>query len=560
MTASKARRVVATMGRRIPSPVRRTLRRTAALPRARHSVRAACGLGAGTPLMVHTGRISTDRSAAVMVDALSHLPGFHLALVCPSTERDAAGALLRRAETVGVRDRLHVLARPRGMAPAFLASADLGVSGYQPVVSGGPLVPEELDEYRAAGLRIVAGNIRTIREYLAQHEAGVVFTLGSAASFATSVRRVRTERPAGRPPTPSTEPDAPPEWSRIGSTPIRLGLGTANYAGQLSSFARAICAARPDVSAELVMAKPVASFRYPADAYLHFPTERRLDVQLDQVRRVLGTYTHLVVDAFRPVLGRLNGEDISADLPALRQAKIKTALLAHGSEIRHPASHLDRHPESGFRQAPEELVERLGTVTEKNARIARESELPIFVTTPDLLADVPWATWAPLVLDVEAWSCDRPVLERPRPIVLHAPSTRWTKGTDLILPELQALHDRRVIDFRLVEGVPWSEMRRMVQEADIIVDQLVMGSYCTFACEGMAAGKAVISYLSEDAMRAVQIRPPITSATPATLVKAIESLLDDRTAAARLAAEGVGYVREHHDGRRTAQVFDEFLR
>lgn len=510
--------------------------------------------------MVHAGRIGADRSVSVMVDALAHLPGIHLVLVCRNTERAAAGALLGRAETEGVRDRVHVVSRPREMAPAFLGTADLAVSGFEPIEPDGPLVPAVLDEYRAAGLRIVAGNIRSIREYLAQHEAGEVFTLGSAASFATSVRRARTSPPAGRPPAPPTGPDSVPGWTRIGTAPIRLGLGTANYAGQLSSFARAICAARPDVSAELVMAKPVASFRYPADVYLHFPTERRLDVQLDQIRRVLGTYTHLVVDAFRPVLGRLNGDDISADLPALLQGKIKVALLAHGSEIRHPASHLERHAESGFRQAPEELVGRLTTVTEKNARIAQESGLPVFVTTPDLLADVPWATWAPLVLDVDAWSCDRPVLERARPIVLHAPSTRWTKGTDLILPELQALHDRGVIDFRLVEGVPWSEMRRMVQEADIVVDQLVMGSYCTFACEGMAAGRAVISYLHEDALRAVEIRPPVTSATPSTLGKAIESLLDDRAAAIRLAAEGVAYVREYHDGRRTAQVFDEFLR
>ncbi|MEV0720794.1 glycosyl transferase family 1, partial [Asanoa sp. NPDC050611] len=356
-------------------------------------------------------------------------------------------------------------------------------------------------------------------------------------------------------------PDEPRrEWNPLGGGPIRLGLGTANYAGQLSAFAQAICVARPDVSAEVVMAKPPASFRYPADVYLHFPAEHRLDVQLEQIRRVLSGYTHLIVDAFRPVLGRLNGDDISGDLPALKRAGIKVALLAHGSEIRHPARHQERHAESGFRQAPADLVERLVAVTEKNHRTARDSGLPVFVTTPDLLADVPWATWAPLVLDVDAWACDRPVLDRSRPIVLHAPSTRWTKGTDRIVTELQDLHDRNVIEFRLVEGLPWSEMRERVHEADILVDQLVMGAYCAFACEGMAAGKVVVSYLGDEAMAAAGIRPPIVSATPSSLVKAIESVLDDRTAAAGRAAEGVRYVREHHDGRRTALAFDNFLR
>jgi glycosyltransferase involved in cell wall biosynthesis len=341
---------------------------------------------------------------------------------------------------------------------------------------------------------------------------------------------------------------------------VRLGLGTANYAGQLSALAAAISAARRDVGVELVMAKPPGTYRYPADRYLHFPAEHQLDVQLEQARRVLGAYTHLIVDAFRPVLGRLNGDDIGADLPALRRARIKVALLAHGSEIRHPGAHLERHPESAFRDTPDDLRERLTTVAERNRRIAEESGLPLYVTTPDLLDDVPFATWAPLVVDVDGWLCDRPVLERARPVVLHAPSNRWTKGTDRLLPGLQELHDRRIIELRLVEGLPYSEMRRLVQDADIVVDQLVMGTYGTFSCEGMAAGRAVVAYLSEGVHRAVGIQPPIVNATPTTLVKAIESLLDDRAAATALAAEGPGYVRQHHDGRRTAEVFDAFLR
>lgn len=560
MIAPSTRRVAAAVGRQLPPRIRAALRRAVALPRVRSSVRAACRLAAETPLLVHAGRITDERSGAIMVEALSQLPGCHLVLVCPDRAQVASGERLRQAATPDVRARIHLVLRPRRMTPSFLGTADLAVLGFQPTEPNGPLVPAVLDEYRAAGLTIVAGNVRTIREYLARHDAGEVFTLGSAASFVTVVNRVRRHKSSAPPAPAEPAPSEPgPGWTRIGAARIRLGLGTANYAGQLSTFARAICDARPDVSAELVMAKPPASFRYPADVYLHFPTEHRLDVQLEQVRRVLGTYTHLIVDAFRPVLGRLNGDDISADLPALHRAKIKVALLAHGSEIRHPANHLERHAESGFRQAPEELVARITTVTEKNARTVKESGLPVFVTTPDLLADVPGATWAPLVLDVDAWSCDRPVLERSRPIVLHAPSTRWTKGTDRIMPKLQELHDRRIIDFRLVEGVPWSEMRRMVQEADIVVDQLVMGAYCTFACEGMAAGRAVISYLSEEAITAVDIRPPIVSATPSSLVKAIESMLDDRAATIRLAADAVGYVRENHDGRRTAKVFAEFL-
>lgn len=559
MSPAPVRRTVSAVRRRIPRRWRIALRRAAAgaRPFQTPSVRELCELPAGTPLLVHAGGVTGDRALAGVIRALARLPEFHLALVRDEAERAATQDLIREAGNA--RRRIHEVPRPRTVTAAFLASADVGVFGFEP--DGGLAL---LDTYLAAGLRVVAADSRVVREHLAPHRAADFFAPGSLPSFTRAVERARQR--GDEPPAPEEPPVAPIEagtpgpWRALGAGPIRLGLGTANYAGQLSALAVALTAARADVGVELVMAKPPATYRYPADRYLNYPGEHRLDVQIARAERVLGWYTHLIVDAFRPVLGRANGDDIAADLPALRRARLKVALLAHGSEIRHPGAHLERHAESAFRDAPEDLIGQLTAVAERNRRTAEESGLPFFVTTPDLLDDVPSATWAPLIVDVEAWACDRPVLERARPVVLHAPSKRWTKGTDRLLPRLQELHDRRIIELRLVEGLPHSEMRRLVQDCDIVVDQLVMGSYGTFSCEGMAAGKVVVAYVSEGPHRAAGVQPPIANATPGTLVKTIESLLDDRPAAVALAAEGARYVRDHHDGRRTAEAFDAFLR
>jgi hypothetical protein len=75
----------------------------------------------------------------------------------------------------------------------------------------------------------------------------------------------------------------------------------------------------------------------------------------------------------------------------------------------------------------------------------------------------------------------------------------------------------------------------------------------------MAAGKPVVAYVSESAHGLVGVKPPIANATPATLQSTIDALLDDRERAARMGADGVAYVKEHHDGRRTALAFHEFL-
>jgi glycosyltransferase involved in cell wall biosynthesis len=284
-----------------------------------------------------------------------------------------------------------------------------------------------------------------------------------------------------------------------------------------------------------------------------------LDTQLKSLERVIGRYSHLIADAFLPVFGHLNGDNIEDDLPALRRAGIKVALLGHGSEIRQPARHLAAHEHSLFHDAPPGMVATLTTIAERNRRVAEESGLPIFVTTPDLLEDLPWATWAPLVVGVHAWHSGRPVMERARPVVLHAPSRRWTKSTDRILPTLTDLHDRGVIELVLGENLEWAEMKGQINRADIVVDQFGTGAYGTFAVEAMAAGKPVIAYLSTAFERVMPKAPPVINATPKTLQEAIEQLLDDRDATIAIGAASAMYAKTYHDGRHTAQVLRPFL-
>jgi hypothetical protein len=336
-------------------------------------------------------------------------------------------------------------------------------------------------------------------------------------------------------------------------------MGTANSAGQLAEFARAICAARPDVGAEVVMAANPTHLTYPADVHV----ERRVlddkGFQRWRLSRTAIHYTHVVSDGFRPVFGYLNGVSVDVDLPLLRAWRVPTALLGHGSELRDPAAHLDRHDCSAYRDAPADVVEKLHRTTARNRRTAAESGAPVFVTTPDLLDDAPNAVWTPLVIDVDAWDCDRTVMERPVPVVVHAPSRRWTKGSATILPVLQSLHDKGAIEFRLLEGVPHDRMHAFIQDADIVVDQLGIGSYGVLACEAMAAGKPVVAYIGESSAARYGPGLPVVNATPKNLEDVMESLLEDRDGTRRIAAASRRYVREIHDGSLTATRLAAFL-
>ncbi|MGR6318385.1 glycosyltransferase [Micromonospora soli] len=573
------------------------------------SVRARVGLAEDVPLMVYGGWIGPERGLDTVIAALPKLPEHHLALVTgrmtPLLEE-----LLAKAEALGARDRVHLLpyVAPYEVAD-YLSSADLGLIPFQRTPNCELSLPTKVSEYLHAGLPLVTSDVQVVSAYVKQHDIGEVFPSGDVAGFVAAVERATArrselaghiseeilddlswerqsgtllklyrdisglapaaprpdiawtvqERPAGLLPGRAAERRELPTWRALTDTKVRLGLGPANYAGQAAAFAKAISRDNPDVSIEVVMNKLPTSFDYPADVYLESLRQPELDFQLEQVNRVLSQYTHVLVDAFMPLLGHLNGDNIEGDLPALHKAGIKVALLAHGSEVRHPGRHQERHQFSLFADAPKGVAAKLQKKAERNRRVAEESGLPAFVTTPDLLEDLPWATWTPLVVDVESWACDRPVMERARPLVLHAPSKRWTKGTDRILPAMQALHDKGVIELRLAEGVAWAEMRELVRECDLVLDQFTTGSFGTFAVEAMAAGKPVVAYLSEQVTKTVGGDLPIVNASPANLTEVVESLLDDRDATAKIGLASAEYARAYHDGTWTARQLASFL-
>ena len=571
------------------------------------SVRAAAGVAAEVPLLVYSGWIAAERGLNTAVHALATLPECHLAIVANQSNPELRG-LLDEAVRLGVRSRISVVPYvAQHLVPDYLSTADLGLICSKRTLNYEMSLPTKLAEYLHGGVPVVASDVRTLRAFVERHGVGQVFRSEDPESFAAAVRRGLAERDAMAaritdeirhelsweeqsaglvrlyrriaPRVPEAARDVPwmvdeprttagpaPQrqversWRPLGETTVRLGLGPANYAGQAACFAAAVCKARSDVSAEVFMYRSARPFGFPADVYHDAAKLGAAEVQIDQVRRVLGRYTHLVADAFRPVFGHLNGDHVGADLPMLRSGGIKVALLSHGSDIRHPLRHLERHEYSHFRDAPDGVLDTLVRITEQNLRTAEESRLPIFVTTPDLLDDVPWATWAPLVVDVEAWRCERPVMERRRPVVLHAPSARWTKGTDRIMPVLEDMQERDAIEVRLAEGVAWAEMRDMVQDADVVIDQFTTGAYGTLSCEAMAAGRPVVAYLSEQVKDAIGPDLPIVSATPATLREALESLIDDRDRAAKIGMASADFALKYHNGEWTARVLDAFLR
>ncbi len=590
---------------RTPLVVRNTPVR-ASIGSSSASVRDAAGLAPDVPLMVYSGYIHHERGISTAVRALPQLPGVHLAIV--SGQRNAElRSILSLADDLGVRDRLHVVPYvAQHEVVDNLSSADLGVICSKKTINYELSLPTKLAEYLHAGLPVVVSDVRTLSAFVRDNGVGEVFASEDPASFATAARTVidaRAEYAAAigdsvvepltwehqsrellelyaglhgsapeavsstatwevleRPRNPRGETAPASTWRPLGDTAIRLGLGPANFAGQLGAIAQAVTRERADVSAEVFERDFGSPFAYPADVVIPARRLRRLEGQVEQLNRILPRYTHLLADAFQPVFGTLNGTDIAGDLPALQAHGITTALLSHGSDLRDPVRHRASSPYSLFHHAPEELFRERLEQSRRSREIAESAGLDVFVTTPDLLDDLASAIWLPLIIDPGAWASEHPVMERARPRVLHAPSKRWTKGTDRFAAKLEDMDRRGLIEFQLVEGLPWSQIRQLVQEADLVLDQFAIGSYGTLACEAMAAGRPVATWLSESVLARLDPGVPILNTTPDDVVATVERLLDDPAEAVAAGKASVDYVRRVHDGRETVERLSGFLR
>lgn len=115
--------------------------------------------------------------------------------------------------------------------------------------------------------------------------------------------------------------------------------------------------------------------------------------------------------------------------------------------------------------------------------------------------------------------------------ILHAPSHRRVKGTDLILAALNQLKaENYVFELLLVEGMSNARAREIYAQADILVDQLFAGWYGGLAVELMALGKPVLAYIRDDDLGFIdsQMRQelPIIQITPDSVTNVLRRVLE----------------------------------
>lgn len=343
-------------------------------------------------------------------------------------------------------------------------------------------------------------------------------------------------------------------------------IGCSNSAGQGWAWARALERVRPDlqvVSARFNTGQETSSFRFPVDQPILSRYAAHSDTWQRRQLAALREYRAIVIESGDPILARAFGGDTAAQAAALAHNGVRIALLFHGSDIRDPDAHLIREPHSHFAADPA-LADELRVVTARNRALADELATPVFVSTPDLLSEREDAIWLPVVVEPGRWQTVETPVVAGRPIrVAHVPSNSVVKGTDLILATLRELSAEGVIEYLPIEGRPHAEMPDAYRSVDIVLDQFRAGIYGVATCEALAAGRIVVSHVSDDVRARTRSLTgedlPVVEASADTLSSVLRDIALNPDGYREVAGRGPGFVRRHHDGARSGEVLARWL-
>ncbi|MFO7526774.1 MAG: hypothetical protein R6W68_15075 [Ignavibacteriaceae bacterium] len=145
--------------------------------------------------------------------------------------------------------------------------------------------------------------------------------------------------------------------------------------------------------------------------------------------------------------------------------------------------------------------------------------------------------------------------------ILHAPSNYHIKGTAFIEKTIEDIKKKYPnILYKRLQGLPKTEIIKEINNADMVIDQMLVGFYGVLAVEAMALEKPVVCYIRPDLWKNMKDSCPIINADPENLEEVLESLIKDQSALHELGHRSRQYALEYHSPQKTAEIMLRIFR
>lgn len=147
----------------------------------------------------------------------------------------------------------------------------------------------------------------------------------------------------------------------------------------------------------------------------------------------------------------------------------------------------------------------------------------------------------------------KPTKPNPRLLFVHAPTSPEVKGSKYILRAIDTLRQEFDFDFQLIQGMSHNQAKAAYQQADLVIDQILIGSYGLLAVEAMAMGKPVICWISEYMRDKYPEGLPLLIANQDTITDVLRNLLRNQDMLPDLGLRGRLYAEQYHDAKLVAE-------
>jgi len=239
------------------------------------------------------------------------------------------------------------------------------------------------------------------------------------------------------------------------------------------------------------------------------------------------------------------------ELALLRRAGKRLYTYAYGADVRTRETVLALGGHNICKACPEPM--KFCICSEEAGRINMENIKKFatqMIATGDMRMHVPGFRelfYWPIDVDDERFTFVGVAPNDDRPLrIAHAPNHAPFKGTQYILDAVERLQrEGRSIELVKVQGVPNHKVLELFRSCDLVVDQLIQGSYGYTALEAMALGKPVIACLREPAMVIDPETCPIISAWPESIYDRLKEVLDGKYDLQILGRESRAYVAHY---------------
>lgn len=231
-----------------------------------------------------------------------------------------------------------------------------------------------------------------------------------------------------------------------------------------------------------------------------------------------------------------------SDLKLLNELDKKVIMQYWGSDVRMYSKAIKMNPYVKVKDMDEDGIKRrLELISKYIPNCIVDYELAEYVK--DYHSNVHYTTVA---IDLKKYKFIKETYNK-KLLIVHAPTAPEFKGTSYILKAIEELKVNYDFDFKLVQGMSHEQATKIYEQADLIIDQILTGSYGVFAVESMAIGKPVICWISNFMKEKYPKELPIICANPDNIKQKIEYVIKNKDILKGIGVKSRLYAEEHHD-------------